>query len=66
MPWPPGWSGRVGELRPDVLEALLPAPSPEALYCVCGPPAMMDGVEGWLLGKGVSPRAIVSERFRYQ
>jgi predicted ferric reductase len=62
---PPGWTGRVGELTPEVLRTCLSSPSPEALYFVCGPVAMMDSVEASLIGMGVPPGRIVSERFKY-
>ena len=62
---PAGWTGKVGELTPQVLRTCLASPSPDALYLVCGPVAMMDGVEASLIGMGVPPRRIVSERFKY-
>jgi predicted ferric reductase len=62
---PADWTGRVGDLTPEVLRACLASPSPEALYFVCGPVAMMDSVEASLIGMGVPPGRIVSERFKY-
>jgi predicted ferric reductase len=62
---PPGWSGRVGEVTPEILRACLPSAPPGALYFVCGPVAMMDSVEASLIAMGVPPGRIVSERFKY-
>lgn len=62
---PADWTGRVGELTLQVLRTCLASPSPEAQYFVCGPVAMMDNVEASLIGMGVPPRRIVSERFKY-
>ena len=62
---PADWTGRVGELTAQVLRNCLASPSPEALYLVCGPVAMMDSVEASLIGMGVPPGRIVSERFKY-
>jgi predicted ferric reductase len=62
---PANWTGRVGELSPEVLRACLPSAPPDALYLVCGPVAMMDSVEASLIGMGVPPGRIVSERFKY-
>jgi predicted ferric reductase len=62
---PAGWTGRVGELTPDVLRACLEPVDPMALYLVCGPTPMMDAVESALVGFGVPGSRIVSERFKY-
>jgi predicted ferric reductase len=62
---PAHWTGRVGELTSQMLRACLPSPAPEARYFVCGPVAMMDSVAASLIGMGVSPGCIVSERFKY-
>lgn len=63
---PPGWSGPVGELTPDILRGCLPAVDPKALYLVCGPIPMLDLVEDALVGFGVPSDRIVSERFKYE
>ncbi len=62
---PPGWSGRTGQITPDMLLACLRIPLHEALYFVCGPVPMMNSVESTLVRMGVPPAAIISERFRY-
>ena len=62
---PPGWTGRTGELTPDVLRACLQDAPRAALYFLCGPVPMMDVVESALLDMGVPAADIVSERFRY-
>jgi predicted ferric reductase len=62
---PPDWTGRIGELSPEVLRACLPSATPDALCLVCGPVAMMDSVEASLIDMGVPPGRIVSERFKY-
>jgi predicted ferric reductase len=62
---PPGWTGRSGELTPQVLRACLASPPAGALYFVCGPVAMMDSVESALMAMGVPGGRIVSERFKY-
>jgi ferredoxin-NADP reductase len=62
---PPGWTGKVGELSPDMLRSCLPSAAPETHYFVCGPVAMMDSVEASLIAMGVAPGRIVSERFKY-
>lgn len=63
---PPGWTGRVGELAPEVLAACLDMPDRAGwLYFVCGPVPMMDSVERTLRSWGVPSRSIVSERFKY-
>jgi predicted ferric reductase len=63
---PPGWTGPVGELTPEVLRACLDASRPgDWLYFVCGPTAMMDGVERALEALRVPAGRIISERFSY-
>lgn len=60
------WTGREGELTPDVIDACLERRFPKDwLYFVCGPVPMMESVEETLLARGVPPRRIVSERFKY-
>ncbi|CAK0881194.1 unnamed protein product [Prorocentrum cordatum] len=36
----------VGHVTKEFLSAVLPAPSPDALICVCGPPAMVGALAG--------------------
>lgn len=63
---PAGWTGRVGELAPEMLATCLDMPDrAEWLYFVCGPAPMIDGVARTLRSWGVPSRHIVSERFKY-
>ncbi|WP_366653873.1 ferric reductase-like transmembrane domain-containing protein [Fodinicurvata sp. EGI_FJ10296] len=63
---PEGWTGKVGNLTPDVLRACLPDALPrDTLYLVCGPAMMMTVVEDALVGMGVPGDRIVAERFKY-
>lgn len=62
----PAWPHPNGDVTQDVLAHCLGRrPNAEALYLVCGPPAMMDSVEAALLALGVPSGRIVCERFRY-
>lgn len=40
------WSGGVGYITKEVVEKHLPAPQPENLILVCGPPGMMNALSG--------------------
>jgi len=63
---PPGWSGLVGELSTETLDACLDRDRRQRwTYFVCGPPPMMNSVERSLLGFGVPGRQIIAERFKY-
>jgi predicted ferric reductase len=66
---PAGWTGAVGMVDGPLIREVLAAPeTPDArdwLYVLCGPPAMMEGVEDCLIGLGVPARRIRSERFSY-
>lgn len=63
---PPGWTGPVGELSQDVLEACLVQHQRTAsLYFVCGPPPMMQSVESSLRDFGVTGSQIIAEHFKY-
>jgi predicted ferric reductase len=62
---PDGWEGESGRITPDLLDRLLPAPGVhDHEYFVCGPEPMMDGVEPYLLRRGVPIRDVYSERFK--
>jgi len=43
---PAGWQGGAGYLNQKMLGAWLPAPSPDNMVYVCGPPPMMNSVSG--------------------
>jgi ferredoxin-NADP reductase len=60
---PPGWSGESGFVTRELLARHLPAQYLRHQFFVCGPPPMMDLVEGALLALGVPPDRIGTERF---
>jgi predicted ferric reductase len=60
---PPGWTGERGQVTRDTLQRHLPAQFRRYHYFVCGPPPMMDAVEGMLAALGVPAASIDSERF---
>lgn len=63
---PQDWQGRVGLIDEAQIRATLgDAPSPDWLYVLCGPPAMLTGVERVLRRLGVPKARILSERFFY-
>lgn len=63
---PPGWTGLVGEITPQVLNACLESFGSQSwTYFVCGPPPMMRSVERALTVHGIPPHRIVTERFKY-
>ena len=63
---PRGWSGLVGELSPDMIDRCHDEiDDNNALFFVCGPPAMMNSVQGTLARRGLPRNRIVSERFKY-
>ena len=63
---PPGWTGRVGGIDPDLIAELFAAPERRGwLYVLCGPPAMLAAVEDALIAVGIPAGAILSERFDY-
>ncbi len=60
------WDGLTGQIDGATIERVFFFDgASEWLYLVCGPPAMLDGVEDALVALGVPPRQIVSERFHY-
>lgn len=60
----PDWDGLTGQIDGPTIETVFSFEgASEWLYLVCGPPAMLDGVEETLIALGVPPRQIVSERF---
>jgi len=56
---PAGWTQGVGRLTDDILRRHLPAPSPETAVFLCGPPLMVDALEGTLKDIGYSEQSIV-------
>lgn len=62
----PGWAGLTGRVdRAAIEQAFAFDGAAQWLYLVCGPSAMLDGVEDALVALGVPGRQIVSERFVY-
>lgn len=60
---PEEWEGEEGMVTAEVLERRLPRDGYERMYLLCGPPAMMDGVQSALRERGVPQRHIQLERF---
>jgi NAD(P)H-flavin reductase len=51
---PDGWDGASGSRHPDLLDRLVPDHEAEQWrYVLCGPPPMMEAVEGSLVDHGV-------------
>lgn len=59
----PGWSGRTGRIDAALLDDVLPAHRQRLQYFICGPDAMMDGVEAALRELGIPGSQVHSERF---
>lgn len=60
------WSGSVGMIDAQLIEKHFGEPAHKTwLYVLCGPLAMMTGVEKTLVALGVPPGNILSERFTY-
>lgn len=63
---PDDWQGERGMVDAALVARLFAEPRHrDWLYVLCGPPAMMETVEAALLGLGVAPRRIISERFQH-
>lgn len=63
---PEGWQGRTGMIDPPLVKDLFQSPDMRRwLFVLCGPPEMMDVVEDTLIGIGIEPNRIISERFKY-
>ena len=60
---PSDWRGERGFVTADLLRRHLPADLAHVQFFVCGPPAMIDGVESALRGLGVRPEQLQTERF---
>lgn len=56
---PAGWSMGVGRVTPDMLRAHLPPPGPGTVVFLCGPPPMVDALEGNLKALGYPEQAII-------
>lgn len=63
---PAGWVGHAGAIDAPLIRQAFRAPEmTHWLYVLCGPPAMMEGVEQVLIDLGVPARRIIAERFVY-
>lgn len=63
---PPGWDGETGLVDAALLDRVLgPEQYAEWLFVLCGPAAMMDGVEDHLIARATPSHRILSERFDY-
>lgn len=60
---PSGWSGETGYMDAAMLERHLPKDGGEFEYFICGPEPLMNAVEPLIIGRGISPRRVYSERF---
>ncbi|HSL57614.1 MAG TPA: ferric reductase-like transmembrane domain-containing protein [Acidimicrobiales bacterium] len=57
------WSGETGRISRELVARALPADAARWHYVVCGPPPMMEAVEGALVDLGVPIERVESERF---
>jgi predicted ferric reductase len=61
---PPGdWAGETGYVTADVLARHLPPGYRRFQFFICGPDPMMDAAEAALIGLGVPPERVHTERF---
>jgi predicted ferric reductase len=62
----PGWKGEVGLVDTDLITRHFGEKHHTSWdYLLCGPPAMMTGLEDALIDLGIAPGQILSERFSY-
>ncbi len=60
------WSGRIGGIDSTLLQSELSSEQLHNwLFVICGPPPMLESVEHFLSGHGVSQSRILSERFNF-
>ncbi|MBV2359527.1 ferredoxin reductase family protein [Thalassococcus sp. CAU 1522] len=63
---PDDWTGETGLIDARLLDRVLtPDQIATALFVLCGPGVMMDGVEDHLIARGTPSTRILSERFDY-
>ena len=63
---PEDWHGESGRIDGPLLDrTLLPDQYENWLFVLCGPAAMMDAVEDYLVARGTPSHRILSERFDY-
>lgn len=56
---PAGWQQGSGRITEDMLRQQLPAPGPDTVVFVCGPPPMVDAIEQSLKAIGHAEQAII-------
>jgi cytochrome-b5 reductase len=56
---PVDWTMGVGRVTADMLRAHLPAPGPDTIVFLCGPPPMVEALESTLKDLGYSEEAVV-------
>jgi cytochrome-b5 reductase len=56
---PAGWSQGTGRITETILRAQLPAPGPDTVIFLCGPPPMVDAIETTLKSIGHAGQAII-------
>lgn len=60
---PDGWEGETGYVTAEVLARHLPSGYRRFQFFICGPDPMMDAAEAALIGLGVPPERVHTERF---
>lgn len=60
---PDDWTGETGYLTAEVLSRHLPPGHRRFQFFICGPDPMMDAAEAALIGLGVPPERVHTERF---
>ena len=56
---PAGWTQGTGRISEPIMRQHLPAPAPDTAVFLCGPPLMVDALEGTLKSIGYSEQSIV-------
>jgi cytochrome-b5 reductase len=56
---PAGWTQGRGRITEETLRTHLPQPGPETVVFLCGPPMMVDALEGTLKGMGYPEQSII-------
>ena len=56
---PAGWTQGRGRITEEILLQHLPPPGPDTAVFLCGPPLMVDTLEGTLKGSGYAEQAMV-------
>ena len=60
---PEDWAGETGYVTDEVLARHLPPGYRRFQFFICGPDPMMDAAEAALIGLGVPPERVHTERF---